>query len=94
MKIERRKLSFSQQRNQVVTTINPDFLREIAIEPDSQVNMIYDDMHKIVVLCTDENLNHVLDTRAKINIILKEYTCPICGSVNIDKKCQKCDKTY
>ena len=85
LKIERRKLSYNQQRNQVVTTINADFLREIEIEPDSQVNVIYDDSHNTVVICSEENLNHVLDTRVKIDILLKECTCPTCGSINLDR---------
>lgn len=94
MKIERRKLSYSQQRNQVVTTINPDFLREIAIEPDSQVNIIYDDTNNVVVMCSDQNLDHILDLRVKVDMLLKDCICPTCGSINIDKNCKKCNKTY
>ncbi len=94
MKIERRKLSYNKQRDQVLTTLNASFLREIKIEPDSHVNIIYEDMHNIAVICSEENLSHVLETRAEIGRILKEATCPICGSINLDKNCKKCGKTY
>ena len=92
MKIERRKLSYNKQRDQVVTTLNAEFLREIRIEPDSHVNVIYEDNHNITIICSEENLNHVVEMRAILGQLLKDYTCPICGSLNLDKKCQKCDK--
>ena len=91
MRIERRKLSYNKQRAQVVTTLNAGFLRETGIEPSSHVNVIYDDIQKMVVICSEENLNCVIEAKTVIGHILKEYTCPTCGSVNLDKKCQKCN---
>ena len=44
MRIERRKLSYNnKQRDQVVTTLNAEFLREIGIAPDIHVNLIYEE---------------------------------------------------
>lgn len=91
MKIERRKLSYNKQRDQVVTTLNAEFLREVGIDPDSHVNIIYEDIHKVAVICGEENLNHVIETRTVVNQLLKEYTCGTCGSVNLDKRCRKCN---
>jgi len=94
LRIERRKLSYNAQRDQVTTTLNVDFLREIGIEPNGHINIIYEDLHNIAVICSEENLNHVIEARATLGYLLKEYTCPACGTVNLDKKCRKCDKTY
>lgn len=94
MKIERRKLSHNKQRDQVVTTLNAEFLREIEIDPNSRVNVIYDDIQGIAVICSEENLNHVLDTRSNICRLLKDATCPTCGTINLDRNCKKCNKTY
>ena len=96
MRIERRKLSYNKQRDQVVTTLNAEFLREIGIQPDSHVNVIYDeyDSYNIAVICSEEKLNHLMEARAMFGHLLKDYTCPTCGSVNLDKKCQKCNNAY
>ena len=94
IRIERRKLSHNKQRDQVVTTLNANFLREIGIEPDSHVNIIYEDLHSIAVICSEKNLNHVIEARTVMGHLLKDHTCPTRGSVNIDKKCQKCNKAY
>lgn len=94
MKIERRKLSHNKQRDQVVTTLNAEFLREIEIDPNSRVNVIYDDIQGIAVICPEENLNRVLDTRSSICRLLKDDKCPTCGVINLDRNCKKCNKTY
>ena len=94
MRIERRKLSYNKQRDQVVTTLNAEFLREIGIAPDIHVNLIYEENHNITIICSEQNLNHVLEIKAILGQLLKDYTCQTCGSINLDKKCQKCDKTY
>ena len=94
MKIERRKLSHNKQRDQVVTTLNAEFLREIGIDPDSRVSVIYEDIYNIVVICSDENLSHILETRTNMCRILKDATCPTCGDINLDRNCKKCNKTY
>lgn len=94
MRIERRKLSHNKQRDQVVTTLNAEFLREIEIEPDNYVNIIYDDIYNIAIICSEKNLSRVIDMRANLGRVLKECTCPACGAVNLDRNCKKCDKTY
>ena len=91
MRIERRKLSYNKSRDQVVTTLNAEFLREVGIEPDSHVNIIYEDIHNLAVVCSEENLNHIIEVRGIMGQLLKDYTCPTCGSINLDKKCIKCD---
>lgn len=88
--IERRKLSHNKQRDQVQTTLNTGFLHRIGIEPGSYVNMIYDDTYNIVIICSEENLSHVLDRF----FLLKDATCPTCGDINLDRNCKKCNKTY
>ena len=70
MRIERRKLSHNKQRDQVVTTLNAEFLREIGIEPNGHVNIIYED--NIAVICSEKNLSSVIETKANIGRILKE----------------------
>lgn len=90
MEIERRKLSHNKQRDQVVTTLNAEFLRDIGIDPNSKVYVIYEDSYKVVLTCSEENLNNILE----IDRLLKDHTCPECGSVNLDRNCKKCNKTY
>lgn len=94
MKIERRKLSHNKQRDQVVTTLNAEFLREIGIDPNCRVNVIYEDIYNIAVICSDENLSRLLEIRTHMGRILKDTTCPICGDINLDRNCKKCNKTY
>ena len=74
-----------------MTTLNAEFLREVGIEPDSHVNIIYEDIHNLAVVCSEENLNHIIEVRGIMGQLLKDYTCPTCGSINLDKKCIKCD---
>ena len=63
MRIERRKLSHNKQRDQVLTTLNADFLREIGIDPDSHVNIIYEDIHNVAIICSEENIDNVIRRR-------------------------------
>ena len=63
MRIERRKLSHNKQRDQVLTTLNADFLREIGIDPDGHVNIIYEDIHNVAIICSEENIDNVIRRR-------------------------------
>ena len=64
MRIERRKLSYNKLRNQVVTTLNSEFLREIGIEPDSHINIIYDG--NLVVICSETNMDKDIEARVRV----------------------------